>query len=79
MKNYELVKLVEKVGYVEGLPVVVDPGIIRPKDFIDEVIHVRIPNTFMTDTPQRIATDTSQKSILTRLNFYTIMYLEGML
>lgn len=61
MKNTELVKLVEKVGYVEGLPVVVDPGIIKPKDFIDEVIRVRIPNPFMPDTPQRIATDTSQK------------------
>lgn len=61
MKDTELAKLVEKVGYVEGLPVVVDPGIIRPKDFIDEVIRVRIPNPFMPDTPQRIATDTSQK------------------
>ncbi len=61
MKDTELVKLVEKVGYVEGLPVVVDPGIIKPKDFIDEVIRVRIPNPFMPDTPQRIATDTSQK------------------
>ena len=28
---------------------------------IDTVINVRIPNPFMPDTPQRIATDTSQK------------------
>ena len=38
-----------------------DPGIIDPKKFLEEVINVRIPNPFMPDTPQRIATDTSQK------------------
>lgn len=61
MKDPELKKLVEIIGYSEGLPVVVDPGIIKPKNFIDEVLQVRIPNPFMPDTPQRIATDTSQK------------------
>lgn len=61
MKDNELVALVEKVGYVEGLPVVSDPGIIKPKVFIDEVLQVRVPNPFMPDTPQRIACDTSQK------------------
>ncbi|MCR5215368.1 MAG: mannitol dehydrogenase family protein [Lachnospiraceae bacterium] len=61
MKNPVLKSLVEKVGYVEGLPVVVNPGIIDPKHFIDEVVKKRIPNPFMPDTPQRIATDTSQK------------------
>jgi fructuronate reductase len=61
MKNPDLVKLVEGIGYHEGLPVVVDPGIIRPKEFIDVVIKTRLPNPFMPDTPQRIATDTSQK------------------
>ena len=47
--------------YVEGLPVVVDPGILSPKAFIDEVVEQRLPNPFMPDSPQRIATDTSQK------------------
>ena len=61
MKDEELVKLVETVGYVEGLPVVVNPGILDPKEFIDTVLKVRVPNPFMPDTPQRIATDTSQK------------------
>ena len=61
MKDVELVKLVETVGYVEGLPVVVNPGILDPKEFIDTVLKVRVPNLFMPDTPQRIATDTSQK------------------
>ena len=61
MKNPTLKKLVETIGYVEGLPVVVNPGILDPKEFIDTVVNVRIPNPFMPDTPQRIATDTSQK------------------
>lgn len=61
MKDDTLKKLVKRVGYEEGLPVVVNPGVIDPKEFIDTVINVRIPNPFMPDTPQRIATDTSQK------------------
>ncbi len=61
MKDEDLKKLVEVVGYVEGLPVVVNPGILDPKEFIDTVLNVRVPNPFMPDTPQRIATDTSQK------------------
>ena len=61
MKNPLLKKLIKLIGYKEGLPVVVDPGIIDPKAFIDEVVNVRIPNPFLPDTPQRIATDTSQK------------------
>ena len=44
-----------------SMPVVVNPGILDPKEFIDQVVNVRIPNPFMPDTPQRIATDTSQK------------------
>lgn len=61
MNDEDLKQLVYKIGYKEGLPVVVNPGIINPEDFIREVLEVRIPNPFMPDTPQRIATDTSQK------------------
>lgn len=61
MKDADLVRLIETVGYMEGLPVVVDPGILDPKAFIDNVVRVRLPNPFMPDTPQRIACDTSQK------------------
>lgn len=61
MKDQDLVDLISGIGYVEGLPVVVDPGVLDPKEFIDTVINVRFPNPFMPDTPQRIATDTSQK------------------
>ena len=61
MKDEDLVKLVKILGYKEGLPVVVDPKIISPKEFIDEVVNDRLPNPFMPDDPRRIATDTSQK------------------
>ena len=61
MKDPALKKLVEIIGYKEGLPVVTDPGIIKPEEFLRTVLEVRIPNPFMPDTPQRIATDTSQK------------------
>ncbi|MDR1353451.1 MAG: mannitol dehydrogenase family protein, partial [Treponema sp.] len=61
MRDKDLVRLVELIGYQEGLPVAADPGILSPKQFIDEVLKVRFPNPFMPDTPQRIATDTSQK------------------
>lgn len=61
MKDPQLKKLVEAIGYQEGLPVAADPGILSPRQFIDEVVGKRIPNPFMPDTPWRIATDTSQK------------------
>jgi fructuronate reductase len=61
MKNPVLSNMVRRLGYIEGLPVVTDPGIINPRAFIDEVVNVRLPNPFMPDSPQRIATDTSQK------------------
>ncbi len=61
MKNETLVKLIKNIGYSEGLPVVVNPGVLDPKEFIDVVVEKRLPNPFMPDTPQRIATDTSQK------------------
>ena len=56
-----LSKLIKKLGYDEGLPVAADPVIFKPRAFIDEVVSVRLPNPFLPDTPQRIATDTSHK------------------
>ncbi|WP_438433289.1 mannitol dehydrogenase family protein [Gorillibacterium sp. sgz500922] len=61
MKDPTLRKLVEVIGRREGLPVVVDPGILSPSRFLDEVLGERFANPFIPDTPQRIATDTSQK------------------
>lgn len=61
MQDKDIYTLVEQIGYVEGLPVVTDPQIIHPKDFIDEVMKERLPNLYIPDMPQRIATDTSMK------------------
>ncbi|MBQ6335583.1 MAG: mannitol dehydrogenase family protein [Erysipelotrichaceae bacterium] len=61
MKDEELNKLARRVGYDEGLPVVVDPKILDPKEFIDTVINDRLPNPYMPDSPFRIVMDTSQK------------------
>lgn len=61
MKDKELKLLIEKIGYDEGMPVVVDPKILSPRDFIKEVIEERLPNPFIPDMPQRIATDTGLK------------------
>lgn len=61
MEDAQLKALVTRMGYEEGMPVVVNPGILKPEDFIDAVLTKRLPNVFMPDTPQRIATDTSQK------------------
>ncbi len=61
MKDKTLRKLAWGIGYKEGLPVVVDPGILDPKEFIDTVLNIRLPNIFIPDSPKRIATDTSQK------------------
>lgn len=60
MTNPYLVKLVKGIGS-EGMKVVVDPKIINPNDFLEEVIEERLPNKAIPDTPWRIATDTSQK------------------
>ncbi|MCR5206364.1 MAG: mannitol dehydrogenase family protein [Lachnospiraceae bacterium] len=61
MKDKELVNLITKMSAQEGMPVVVNPGIIDPEKFLNECLTERFPNPFMPDTPQRIATDTSQK------------------
>lgn len=61
VQDPELKQLIQKIGYDEGLPVVIDPEIINPKEFIDEVVYKRFPNPAIPDTPQRIASDTSQK------------------
>ena len=57
----DLKALVTRLGYVEGLPVVEDPGIFSPKEFLRQVIETRVPNPGLPDTPARICADTSQK------------------
>ncbi|MBQ6658225.1 MAG: mannitol dehydrogenase family protein [Prevotella sp.] len=61
MKDDDLRAFIQKIGYMEAMPVVVDPGVLNPYEFIGAVINRRLPNPFMPDAPQRIAMDTSQK------------------
>ena len=61
MHDDDLRAFIQKIGYMEAMPVVVDPGVLNPYEFIGAVINRRLPNPFMPDAPQRIAMDTSQK------------------
>lgn len=61
MADEDIRAFIQKIGYIEAMPVVTDPGILNPYEFIGTVINRRLPNPFMPDAPQRIATDTSQK------------------
>ncbi|MBQ0074018.1 MAG: mannitol dehydrogenase family protein [Prevotella sp.] len=61
MADEDLRAFVQKIGYIEAMPVVTDPGVLNPYEFIGDVINKRLPNPFMPDAPQRISTDTSQK------------------
>lgn len=61
MADPRLRRLVKRLGYDEGMPVVENPGVIDPREFIDTLIGHRLPNPALPDAPQRIAQDTSQK------------------
>ena len=61
MGDADLRSFVQKLGYIEAMPVVTDPGVLNPYEFIGDVINKRLPNPFMPDAPQRIAMDPSQK------------------
>lgn len=60
MKDPDMLELARRVGYVEGMEVVPDPGILSPKAFLDEVINERFPNPYLGDTTQRLSVDVSQ-------------------
>ena len=61
MNDADLNAFVTRMAYRESLPVVPKPDVIDPESFLKTVLNVRLPNPFMPDSPQRIATDTSQK------------------
>ena len=61
MNDPDIRSFVQKLGYIEAMPVVTDPGVLNPYEFIGDVINRRLPNPFMPDAPQRISMDTSQK------------------
>ncbi len=61
MQDEDLRSFIQKIGYIEAMPVVTDPGVLNPYEFIGAVINKRLPNPFMPDAPQLIEMDTSQK------------------
>ena len=61
VQDPDIKRLILQIGYGEDLPVVQDPKVLSPRDFIDELVNKRLPNPYIPDTPQRIAADTSQK------------------
>ena len=78
MHDPELRELARQVGYVEGLPVVENPGILSPKAFLDELMQVRFPNPYLGDTSARIAVDISQMvGIRFGENIKAYMFREG--
>lgn len=56
----DMMKMARMVAYDEGLPVVPDPGIISPQEFVDELFNDRFPNEYLGDTNLRLAVDVSQ-------------------
>lgn len=60
MKDPDMLKLGNLVGYGEGMEVVPDPGILSPKEFLDECMNERFPNPYLGDTCLRLCTDSSQ-------------------
>ena len=60
MQHSGIVRLLQESAK-EALPVVENPGIIDPNEFLQEVLTQRFTNPFIPDTTERIVTDTSQK------------------
>lgn len=59
-RDADMMKMARMVAYDEGLPVVPDPGIISPQEFVDELFNDRFPNEYLGDTNLRLAVDVSQ-------------------
>ena len=51
MADEDIRLFIQKLGYIEAMPVVTDPGVLNPYEFIGTVINRRLPNPFMPDAP----------------------------
>ncbi len=58
--NEDMMKMARMIAYDEGLPVVPNPGILSPQEFVDELFQERFPNEYLGDTNLRLAVDVSQ-------------------
>lgn len=61
MQDEDIVTLIKHIGYDEDLPVVKNPKVINPEDFLSELLEKRLTNKSLPDSPQRIVCDTSHK------------------
>ncbi|MCL2633491.1 MAG: mannitol dehydrogenase family protein [Oscillospiraceae bacterium] len=61
MQDDSIKRFIIRLGYGELMPMVVNPGVIEPLKFMNEVITERFPNPCIPDMPERILCDTSQK------------------
>lgn len=61
MKHPLVPVFLRDMALLESMPVLEGPLLLDPARFLDEVLRERFPNPYIPDTPQRIATDTSQK------------------
>ena len=44
MADPDIRSFIQKLGYIEAMPVVTDPGVLNPYEFIGTVIGRRLPN-----------------------------------
>lgn len=56
----DVMKMGRMIAYDEGLPVVLDPKILSPQEFVDELFMDRFPNEYLGDTNLRLSVDVSQ-------------------
>ncbi len=56
----DVMKMGRMIAYDEGLPVVPDPKILSPQEFVDELFYDRFPNEYLGDTNLRLSVDVSQ-------------------
>ena len=61
VRDKDLNALVSRMIYQETLPAATDPGIFSPGDYAREALEQRLPNPFLSDTPQRAAAHTFRK------------------
>lgn len=60
MKDPDMLALARRVGEVEGMEFVPDPGILSPREFLSECLEERFPNPCLGDTAERLCVDISQ-------------------
>jgi fructuronate reductase len=61
IRDPDISLLVRRLAEEEALPAIEDPVVVDPLESLRDVLETRLPNPGLPDSPQRIATDTSQK------------------